>query len=155
MRNAPSPGLVILTVFIGLHVAGSVFAETPILDDLPPGKTGMLESPVGTYEFTTTVCGIFLEDNFEDIEIMGPGTAPNGENFYFQLSSTGNSMTISIGSEGPFDSSDRQLQAGQHVSEPFTVETSGEFISVPHITLVDEVGWRIIGDASLRINCGE
>ena len=94
MRNAPSPGLVILTVFIGLHVAGSVFAETPILDDLPPGKTGVLESPVGTYEFTTTVCRIFLEDNFEDIEIMGPGTAPDGENFYFELSSTGNSTGL-------------------------------------------------------------
>lgn len=114
---------------------------------------GILSTSAGVYTFTPTVCGIYREDDFNDIEIGGQGQAPDGEKFYFELSSTGNAMTINLGAEGPFDSSERQLMAGQHVSKSFTVDVSGNVFSVTGLVLVDENFRPVDDNASLTITC--
>jgi hypothetical protein len=114
---------------------------------------GVLKTSAGVYEFTPTTCAIYKEDGVDDIEIQGPGTAPDGEKFYFELSSTGNAITIELGVEAPFKTSDRQIRAGQYVSKAFTVDVSGLTISVPSLVLVDEKGQPVDINASLRIDC--
>lgn len=115
--------------------------------------TGVLQTSLGDYRFTPTVCTLHKEDGFDDIEIHGPGTGPDGEEFYFELSSTGNHIVLQLGVNGPFASSERKLQAGQHLSEEFAVEVSGRKFSVPNVILVDENGQQIDTSAKLEVDC--
>lgn len=117
-------------------------------------KTGVLETSAGRFEFTPTACIIYSQDGVDDIEIQGPGTAPDGEKFFFELSSSANAMTIGLGVDGPFASPERQLKAGGIGSQEFTILTSGRQLSVADLMLVDENGAPIDGRAALSIDCG-
>ncbi len=105
--------------------------------------SGVLDTSTGTYQFTPSSCGVHYEDGVLDIEIGGPGTAPDGEIFYFELSSIANQIIIELGVDGPFKTSDRQLRSGQHTSETFTIDVSDKLISVSGLVLVDEQGDRV------------
>lgn len=115
--------------------------------------SGLLETSLGTYEFTPTSCGVHYEDGVLDIEIGGPGETQDGEKFYFKLSSIANQIIVELGVDGPFKTSDRQLRAGQHSSETFTVDVSDEVVSVTGLVLVNEQGDRVDANANLRIDC--
>lgn len=115
--------------------------------------SGVLETSLGAYRFTPTSCGVHYEDGVLDIEMGGPGTAPDGEKIYFELSTIANHIVVKLGVDGPFKTSDRQLRAGQHVSETFTVDVSGKVISVSGLVLVDHQQDRVDANASLRIDC--
>lgn len=114
---------------------------------------GVLETSAGIYEFTPTTCAIYQEEDIDDIELGGPGKAPDGEEFYFELSSTANALTINLGASGPFASADRRIQAGRYVSQPFTVEVSGAAVTARDLVLVDENGGPVDDDASLTVDC--
>lgn len=114
---------------------------------------GSVDTTAGAYEFTPTSCVVHKEDGVFDIEIQGPGTAPNGEKFFFELSSTANAITIGLGVDGPFASPERLLKAGRYVSQEFDIEVSGSNLSVLGLVLVDENGGPIDGDATLKIDC--
>ena len=118
------------------------------------GKTGILQTSAGTYEFTLASCGIFKEGDIDDIEIRGAGKTPKGEKFHFDLTSTGNEMTINLGVDQPFKSSDRQIRAGQYVSQPFRLVVTGRVVTVTELKLVDERQQSIDTNAHLSINCG-
>lgn len=84
-----------------------------------PPHHGALVTPQGRYEFTPTTCAIHQEGGEYDIEVAGPGTAPDGEVFYFQFSSTGNHIGLELGADGPFNTVERSLAAGRYVTTPF------------------------------------
>ena len=148
-----------------LRLGGMAFLSTLVLAGCSPEAaitpavaaggepTGTLSTSAGAYTFTPKTCGIYREDGFDDIEIGGPGQAPDGEKFYFELSSTANAMTINLGAEGPFDSTERRLMAGQHVSQSFTIDVSGNNFSVTSLVLVDENLQPVDDNASLTISC--
>lgn len=114
--------------------------------------SGVLETSAGSYLFTPVSCGIHEEDGVYDILIAGPGKAPDGEAFYFDLSSS--EMSIDLGVDVPFKTSDRQIRAGQYVSQPFNIDVSDRIVSVSSLALVDERGQSIDANAGMRINCG-
>ncbi|MRX51664.1 hypothetical protein GI374_14715 [Paracoccus sp. S-4012] len=62
-------------------------------------------------------------------------------------------MGLQLGVDRPFQTSGQQLQAGQHVSQPFVVEESDGVISIARLTFMDEAGETIDSDASLQIDC--
>ena len=128
-------------------------ASGPAPSEPVKGGQGLLETSAGTYEFTPKTCAIYEDEGVFDIEIQGPGTAPDGEVFYFDFSSTGNEMGLALGVDAPFKSSDRKIQAGQFVSKLFEVEVSQKVISVRDLTLVDEQGQLVDSNATLRIDC--
>lgn len=117
------------------------------------GKSGVLKTAAGNYKFTPTTCAISKEDGVDDVEIGGRGKAPDGEPFYFELSSTGNALSLGLGADGPFVSANRKLQAGRYVSQELAVEVSGRKITVQSLKLVDESGQRVDDDATLTIDC--
>lgn len=114
----------------------------------------MVDTANGAYRFTPNTCTIYNDGGTYDIEIGGVVEAPDGEVFYFELSSTGNHVDIELGADGPFVSTDRGLKAGQYVSEPFKINVSGQVISVPVIVLVDELGRTFDAASSLTIDYG-
>lgn len=116
--------------------------------------SGILLTADGRYEFTPKVCGVHREGDIDDIEVAGPGIAPDGEKFYFSLSSTGNEITLQLGADGPYTRSGRELRAGQYVSRAFTVDVSGRKFAVNNLALVDETGQTIDDSATLKITCG-
>lgn len=116
-------------------------------------RVGTLQTSAGAYEFTPRSCLIHIEDGVPDIEIQGPGIAPDGEKLYFDFSSTANEMSIELGVDTAFTSTDRVLKAGQFVSKAFTVEVSENIISVADVHLIDEQGALVDANASLRIDC--
>jgi len=151
--RAFSTGLAILSL---LFLAGcSTQAESPqsATSDTAITASGVLDTSMGIYQFTPSSCGVHYEDGVLDIEIGGPGTAPDGEIFYFELSSIANQIIIELGVDGPFKTSDRQLRAGQYTSETFTIDVSDKVISVSSLVLVDEQGDRVDANANLRIDC--
>ena len=115
---------------------------------------GVLETSAGPYAFTPVMCAIYTEDGVDDIEVGGPGTAPDGEEFYFQLSSTGNELTVDLGVSGPFASADRNLRAGRYVSQEFVLEVMGRTMIAPSLVLVDQSGNTVDDDAILTLDCG-
>lgn len=129
-------------------------AETAKAERTAAAEVGVLETSAGRYEFTPTTCAVFSEDGFDDIEIMGPGTTPDGESFFFELSSTANALSLGFGVDGPFASPERQLKAGRYESQEFTLARSGRRITATDLVLVDEKGAVINGGASLSIECG-
>jgi hypothetical protein len=148
---------------LGVAISLSVFVLTACsaeADSPQPGVpatagegTGILETTAGSYVFTPSTCAIYKEDGVDDIEIQGPGTAPDGEKFFFELSSTGNAITIGFGVDGPFASPERQLKAGIYASQEFTIVVADRKISVSGLVLVDENGGPVEGDATLKIDC--
>ena len=128
-------------------------AETEHAPSTATEATGILETAAGNYVFTAMTCAIHQEDGFDDIEIGGPGAAPDGEVFYLELSSTGNELSVNLGVDGSFVSADRVLQAGRFVSEEFSLEVSDRIISVANLTLVDESGQLADDGATMTIDC--
>lgn len=126
---------------------------SPVPDTTVTKKSGVLRTSVGHYQFTPETCAIFHEDGIDDIEIGGPGMAPDGEKFYFELSSTANEMAVVLGVDGPFTNSDKTLRAGAYISQEFTVTVSDRAISIPSLVLVDNDGQIVDDAASLKINC--
>ena len=116
-------------------------------------SAGILQASTGLYAFTPSTCAIHMEDGIPDIEVQGPGKAPDGENFYFDFSSTANELTSELGVDEPYESTDRKLKAGQFVSSAFEVDVSDGIISVASLDLVDELGQSVDPKASLRIDC--
>lgn len=114
-------------------------------------RTGVVETEGGAYSFSPTSCGVHVEDGFNDIEISGPGTAPDGEPVFIEFSSTANELDIALGVNTPFASADRILRAGQHVTQTMDIQVDGRTIRVAHLVLVDSDGQRQTG--SLEINC--
>lgn len=116
-------------------------------------KTGILQTALGAYQFTPGICVIYKDGEDYDIEIQGPGVAPDGEKVYFELSSTGNEISVKLGVDERFKSSERKLLAGKYVSQEFTLKVDGKIITVTDISLVNNNGEPVKGDASLLINC--
>lgn len=116
-------------------------------------NTAILLTSAGTYEFSPTLCAIYQEDGVYDIEIGGQGKSPSGEDAYFELSSTANALSVSLGVTGPFASSERKIQAGTYVSREFALEVAGRTIIARNLALVDENGAAIDDDATLSIDC--
>ncbi len=114
---------------------------------------GVLETSGGAYKFTPTLCAFHKEDGVDDVEIHGPGQAPDGEKFYFEFSSQGNEMIVKLGADGQFESPERRLVAGMHVSEAFDVNVSGKSLTVPRLVLKDGQGEQVDDNASLQIDC--
>lgn len=138
-----------------LMLAGcSAEAEAPKAKNLPAAGSGALETAAGRYEFTPSTCAFYEQDGIYDIEIRGPGTAPDGEKFFFELSSTANALTIGLGVDRPYASPERKIEAGRVVSQEFTIVTSGRQLSVTNLMLVDENGASIDDHATLNIDCG-
>lgn len=153
--------LVAMTAFAGLSGpvgAMSVRAEhgAEPAADAPaaiPGETGILQTAAGIYEFKATSCAVYAADDDHDIEIRGPGTAPDGGVFYFELTSTGNAIVLELGVDKPFESMDQQIKAGQFYSKPFTITVEDRLITVTDLALVDGNGAALDPDARLQINC--
>lgn len=117
--------------------------------------SGVLKTSLGDYVIKPSTCAFSREGDFDDIEIMGPGVAPDGEVFFFQFSSTGEELSVGLGVDNFMAHSDRSLKAGRWLSEPFTVQMSenGRQFTVSNIALVDANQKRIEGRASLEIDC--
>jgi hypothetical protein len=148
-------GLAAITVVGGLILAGcSAEAENTAPGNSAAAMRGVLETSAGLYEFTPATCAIYRQDGAVDIEVQGPGTASDGEKFFFELSSTANAMTIGLGVDGPFASPERKLEAGRVASQEFTIMASERQLSVSGLVLVDENGRSVDGDATLQIDCG-
>lgn len=140
--------------FGGLLLAGwSADAKATEPQSSAAAETGVLETSAGRYHFTPTTCAIYRQDGVDDIEIQGPGTAPDGEKFFFGLSSTANAITVGLGVDSPFASPERQLMAGQYVSQEFTIVASGQQLSVAALVLVDENRALVDDSATLHIDC--
>lgn len=155
MGKSRARSVVMMGLFCGLVLAGcSAKTEAQTSESSTVAATGALETSAGRYEFTPTTCGIYSQDGADDIEIQGPGTAPNGEKFFFELSSTANAMTIGLGVDRPFASPERRIQAGRVYSEEFTIVVSGKRLSVAGLILVNENGGSIDDGATLTIDCG-
>lgn len=107
----------------------------------------------GTYQLNPRICGIYKESEAYDIEVEGPGTAPDGEKLYFSLSSTGNAVRLDLGVDGRFESSDRILIGGQHVTEPFALDVVGGNLTIAKLVMVDGNGQKVDDHASLKIDC--
>lgn len=122
-------------------------------DTQTSNRSGVLKTSLGNYKFTPTLCVLHREDDVDDIEIQGPGVAPDGEVFYFELSSTGEEMSVNLGVDSVFSTAERRLAAGRWISEAFTIQTSGKTFTVSDLILVDGDGARIDGAASLEIDC--
>lgn len=158
-KNAPGErrttvALATAVLFGGLIVSGySAEADAPRPARFA-AETAVLETSAGRYVFTPSTCAIYNADGFDDIEIQGPGTAPDGEKIFFELSSTANAMTIGLGVDRPFASPQRQLKAGRFESQEFTIVTSGRQLSVASLKLVDENGTSVDDHAALSIDCG-
>lgn len=116
---------------------------------------GSLKTAQGIYKFTPRSCFFHQENGEYDIEIEGPGEAPDGEKLYFDLTSTGNAVSVKLGVDSRYTSSDRKLMAGQHVSQPFTFNVSDQVLSIAKLILVDENGNTVDENASLTINCSQ
>ena len=113
--------------------------------------SGAVETTEGSYSFSPVTCVIHREGDVLDIEAGGPGKAPNGEKIYVEFSSTANELSIDVGVDTPFASSERTLKAGQFVSKKMQVEVLDKTIRVAELELVDEQGNRRPG--SLEIKC--
>jgi hypothetical protein len=134
--------------------AAEAESPQPAPANLATQASGVLQTSAGRYEFTPSTCAVYREDGVDDVEIGGSGTAPDGQAIYFELSSTGNSLSVGLGVDGPFASAERKLQAGRYVSREFTLEIAGETMFIGNLALVDENGQSVDDAAILTIDCG-
>lgn len=123
----------------GLALAG---ASTP---------SGVVQTDEGSYNFIPRTCAVHIENGEPDIEVSGAGTSPDGEKIFVDFSSIADELSIKLGVDQPFASSDRALKAGQYVTEKLVIEVSGTTIRVSDLVLADASGTRRTG--SLEINC--
>lgn len=137
-----------------LMLAGcSAEAEAPKAKNLPAAGSGALETAAGRYEFTPSTCAFYEQDGVYDIEIRGPGTAPDGEKFFFELSSTANALTIGLGVDRPYASPERKIEAGRVVSQEFEIVVAGEKLTINDLVLVNQDGAPVENGATLSIDC--
>lgn len=150
-KAAPALGL-ILTL---LSVAACTPESPGKAEAAKPAETGsgVLQTVLGAYSFIPTVCGVYVGDGIDDIEVHGRGTAPDGEVFFFELSSTANALSVGLGVDSLFATPERELTAGRVTSQEFSLVVAGAVISADNLVLVDEQGRRVDADASLRITC--
>lgn len=127
-----------------LALAGNAAIATP---------KGELVTPHGQYEFSPRSCSIYIDDGSYDIEISGPGTSLDGEIIFFDFSSVANEMSIKLGVDQPFTHSDRQIKAGQHVSEAFEIEVNDNVITAQDLVFRDASDELMEGTGSLTIDC--
>lgn len=150
-KAAPGLGLILM-----LLAAAACTAENPSKVEASKSveaASGILQTTMGAYSFLPTTCAVYVEDGVNDIEIQGSGTAPDGEVFFFELSSTANAMTVGLGVDGPFVMPEREFTAGRVTSQEFSLVVTGAVISADNLALVDEQGRPVDSDASLRITC--
>lgn len=114
---------------------------------------GELVTPHGQYEFSPRSCSIYIDDGSYDIEISGPGTSLDGEIIFFDFSSVANEISIKLGVDQPFTHSDRQIKAGQHVSEAFEIEVTNNVITAQDIVFRGVSDELMEGAGSLMIDC--
>jgi len=138
-------------LFIGAVCA--MFATSGAAQDSEEALGGILSTTLGDFTFTPKVCAIYLRDDEPDIEIGGPGTSPDGEDLYFELSSTANALSVSLGADSAFQSSNRKLKAGRFDSTEFTLEVRDDTITARELQLVDQDGATVDAAAQLHINC--
>ena len=151
-----SVGLLSLAACSSEKAADGEAASSEAAPAASAGKhSGVLQTAKGAYSFTPTSCVFHKEDGVYDIEIQGPGRTPDDEKFYFELSSTGNEMSVMLGVDAPFQSPERRLVAGQYVSEAFTIDVSDKSLSIPKLVLNDGRGELVDDSASLRIDCSK
>lgn len=137
-----------------LMLAGcSAEAEAPPAKSVPAAGSGVLETSIGRYKFTPTTCAFYEQDGAYDIELGGPGTTPDGEKLFFELSSTANALTIGLGVDRPYASSERQLKAGRIYSQELDIVVDGEKLSINDLVLVNEDSAPVVNGATLSINC--
>ncbi|MBB6261090.1 hypothetical protein FHS77_001638 [Paenochrobactrum gallinarii] len=137
-----------------LMLAGcSAEAEAPPAESVPAAGSGILETSAGRYEFTPTTCAFYEQDGAYDIELRGPGTTPDGEKLFFELSSTANALTIGLGVDRPYASPERQLKAGRIYSQEFDIVVADEKLTINDLVLVNEDGAPVGDGATLSINC--
>lgn len=113
--------------------------------------SGVIQAETGPYNFIPRTCAVHIEDGVPDIEISGVGISPDGEKMFVEFSSTANELSIKLGVDQPFASSDRTLKAGQYVTEKLDIEISGTTIRVSDLVLADANGARQTG--SLEVDC--
>ncbi|MCM8729877.1 hypothetical protein ACFO8O_02680 [Hephaestia sp. GCM10023244] len=118
------------------------------------GRSGVVTTAAGRYDFTPSTCGIHVADGVADVEIAGPGTDPDGKPVYVELSSTGNALAIGLGVDRAFATAEHKLIGGQHVTRPFTVVVSGQNVRVSNIALATDQGAPFDQDASFEADCG-
>ena len=94
-----------------------------------------------------------MVDGVPDVEIGGPGTAPDGERVYVELSSTANALDIGLGVDTKFASPERGLRAGQHVTRPFTVTVTDRVVRASGIALASKQGESVDQNASFEADC--
>lgn len=114
-------------------------------------NTGVIETSAGRYVFTPNGCRAHDVDGFPDLEASGPGTAPDGEKIFVELSTVGNRVVIELGVDRPMQSSDRRLQAGEGVTDKLDIQVSDNAVRIASLTLLDDDGKRITG--SLQMDC--
>lgn len=143
--------VVIPVLRISTVLAGALFAATSLAAASPAAQRGTLETAGGAYEFEVASCGIHADGDGYDVALRGPGTTPDGERFHLDLSS--GELTIDLGVDAPFKTSDRQIRAGNYISKEFALEVADRVVTVTDLVLVDERGQSIDPDARLQINC--
>lgn len=131
----------IAPVGAALLMASAAIAAPSDLDN----RSVLLETERGAFTFDAAVCGIHLEDDFYDIEAYGPGTGPDGEVVFFELSSTGDHLTVGFGVSSIFESPDKKIDASG-----LNIVVSGNTIFVNNLVLYEE---GETGHGSLTINC--
>lgn len=150
-KAAPALGLILPLLAVAACTPESpakAAAATPA-----EAATGVLQTAMGAYSFVPTTCGVYVGDGVEDIEVLGRGTAPDGEVFFFELSSTANALSVGLGVDSLFATPERELTAGRVTSQEFSLVVAGADISADNLVLVDEQGRSVDADASLRITC--
>lgn len=113
--------------------------------------SGKVDTSNGRYTFTPTTCVMYQDGEVLDIEVGGPGSAPDGEKIFVEFSSTANELSIGLGVDTAFASSDRTMKAGEFVSKRMRLDVEGKTIRVSELDLVDQSGNHQTG--SLEINC--
>lgn len=141
--------------FIKFHLSALAIASLLALTGNAALATpkGELVTPQGRYEFSPRSCSIYIDDGSYDIEISGPGTSLDGEIIFFDFSSVANEISIKLGVDQPFTHSDRQIKAGQHVSEAFEIEVNDNVITAHDIIFRSVSDELMEGTGSLMIDC--
>lgn len=132
-----------LAVMLSGLLVGATFAATPALD----GRGGILDTDTGVYGFDPTMCGMALEDGQHDIEVYGPGTAPDGRVVFVEFSSTGRYLSVGFDIASVFHSADEAL-----VARDFDIAVSGTTITASDLVFSDLNGTPM-GTGTLVIDC--